>query len=124
MHPPRRFVLLVLSLVYAAQVSHSASTSAPQASLRTHDHAALSMMGPLAEGAPSAQTSLLDRIGRLFDSWIPSDGDMTTGEGGGGFFGGDSATFAWGGSTLEVVVSRIIHHTPMQLDCMLMKGQQ
>lgn len=63
---------------------------------------------PYTAGVSSAQpgpsTALLDRIGRLISSIFPSDGlDL---EGDGGFFGGDGTSLGWGGSTLEVVVSR------------------
>lgn len=57
---------------------------------------------PMANAIPGASTTLLDYIGRMFNSWIPSGDDFSTGERG---FLGEGSSLAWGGSTLEVVVS-------------------
>ena len=63
---------------------------------------------PLTAGILSAQpgpsTTLLDRIGHFISSIFSIDESSGMG-GDGGLFGGDGSSIAWGGSTLEVVVS-------------------
>lgn len=73
---------------------------------------------PYTAGVSSAQpgpnTALLDRIGRLISSIFPSEGLDLEREG--GLFGGDGSSLGWGGSTLEVVVSRrCVTMTPLHI---------
>lgn len=88
------------SLRYVAGQARASTSSSPDSS----DAAPLTVA--VSHAQPGASTLLLDRIGRLLSSIFPSD-DMDT-EGDGGFFGGDGSSLAWGGSTLEVVVSTFL----------------
>lgn len=98
----RRLVQLLAVFASLHQV-----VSAGQYHASTSSSTALKDDVPLTIGVastqPSTSTALLDRIGRLLSTIFPSD-DVES-EGDGGFFGGDGSTLAWGGSTLEVVVS-------------------
>jgi hypothetical protein len=90
-------------LAICASLHHVAGQAHASTSLSTDLGDAAPLTVAVSHAQPGTSTLLLDRIGRLLSSIFLSD-DMDT-EGDGGFFGGDGSSLAWGGSTLEVVVS-------------------
>lgn len=60
-----------------------------------------SLNASILSAHPSTSTSILERLGRFLSRMFPEESEM---QGDGGLFP-DGASIAWGGSTLEVVVS-------------------
>jgi hypothetical protein len=96
--------ILQLLAVFASIHHVAGQQHAYSSSTGSSKDAAAPLSVGVASTQPGPSTALLDRIGRLLSSIFPNEEVDSEGEG--GFFGGDGSSLAWGGSTLEVVVSK------------------